>query len=170
MTPVNRREFLQATAATAALAALPTSSLAAPRNALPKTPTDKVTLGKTGIQVSLVGMGTGSHGSGQASNQTKLGVKGFTKVVRHALDRGVTLFDVADSLRSEVGPEQRLRTGLDVEGSPFHRDDRQAAAVDRDALAQGERPGEVRPVQTEAAAGALILDAIDAAQGLDQSR
>ena len=38
-----------------------------------------VTLGKTGIQVSLVGMGTGSVGSGQASNQTRLGVKEFTQ-------------------------------------------------------------------------------------------
>jgi aryl-alcohol dehydrogenase-like predicted oxidoreductase len=107
--PVNRRDFLQATAATAALAALPGSALAAPRNALPKTPTDKVTLGKTGIQVSLVGMGTGSHGSGQASNQTKLGVKGFTRVVRHALERGVTLFDVADQYGSHVYLREALK-------------------------------------------------------------
>jgi aryl-alcohol dehydrogenase-like predicted oxidoreductase len=111
MTPsVNRREFLQATAATAALATLPGSSLAsAPRNALPRTPTDKVTLGKTGIKVSLVGMGTGSHGSGQASNQTKLGVKAFTKVVRHALDHGVTLFDVADQYGSHVYLREALK-------------------------------------------------------------
>ncbi len=107
--PVNRRDFLQATAATAALAALPASALAAPRNALPKSPTDKVTLGKTGIQVSLVGMGTGSHGSGQASNQTKLGVKGFTRVVRHAIDRGVTLFDVADQYGSHVYLREALK-------------------------------------------------------------
>jgi aryl-alcohol dehydrogenase-like predicted oxidoreductase len=109
MTPVNRREFLQATAATAALAALPASAVASPRNALPKSPTDKVTLGKTGIQVSLIGMGTGSHGSGQASNQTKLGVKGFTKVVRHALERGVTLFDVADQYGSHVYLREALK-------------------------------------------------------------
>ncbi len=111
MTPsVNRREFIQATAATAALAALPGSALAAAsRNTLPKTPTDKVTLGKTGIQVSLVGMGTGSHGSGQASNQTKLGVKGFTEVVRHALDHGVTLFDVADQYGSHVYLREALK-------------------------------------------------------------
>jgi predicted aldo/keto reductase-like oxidoreductase len=110
MTPVNRRDFLQATAATAALAALPVSAMAAaPRNALPKGPTDKVTLGKTGIQVSLIGMGTGSHGSGQASNQTKLGVKGFNKVVRHALDRGITLFDVADQYGSHVYLREALK-------------------------------------------------------------
>jgi predicted aldo/keto reductase-like oxidoreductase len=110
MTPVNRRDFIaQATAATAALAALPGSALAAPRNALPRTPTDKVTLGKTGIQVSLVGMGTGSHGSEQASNQTKLGLKEFTRVVRHALDRGITLFDVADQYGSHVYLREALK-------------------------------------------------------------
>ena len=89
--PLNRREFLAQATATAALAATATSTVAGTvrsKNALPKGPTDKVTLGKTGIQVSLVGMGTGSVGSGQASNQTRLGVKGFTKVVRHALDKG----------------------------------------------------------------------------------
>src|SRR5579859_868301 len=111
MTPsVNRRDFLaQATAATAALAAASGTSLAAsPRAGLPKSPTEKRTLGKSGIQVSLVGMGTGSIGSGQASNQTRLGVKGFTKVVRHALDRGVCLFDVAD----QYGSHTYLRAAL----------------------------------------------------------
>ena len=72
------------------------------RAELPRTLADKVTLGKTGIQVSLVGMGTGSHGSGQASNQTRKGVKEFTRIVRHALDRGVTLFDVADQYGTHV--------------------------------------------------------------------
>jgi aryl-alcohol dehydrogenase-like predicted oxidoreductase len=111
MTPsVNRRDFLaQATAATAALASASGSAFAAaPRADLPKSPTDKRTLGKTGIQVSLVGMGTGSIGSGQASNQTKLGVKGFTRVVRHALDCGVCLFDVAD----QYGSHTYLRAAL----------------------------------------------------------
>jgi predicted aldo/keto reductase-like oxidoreductase len=106
--PLNRRDFLaQATAATAALAATTTAHAA--RTTLAKTPTDQVTLGKTGIQVSLVGMGTGSHGNGQASNQTKLGVKEFTRVVRHALDRGITLFDVADQYGSHVYLREALK-------------------------------------------------------------
>ena len=54
-------------------------------------------------------MGTGSHGSEQASNQTKLGLKGFTKVVRHALDRGITLFDVADQYGSHVYLREALK-------------------------------------------------------------
>jgi predicted aldo/keto reductase-like oxidoreductase len=107
MTPLNRRDFLaQATLATTALAAGGAASNAL---AAPKSVTDKVTLGKTGIKVSLVGMGTGSHGSGQASNQTRKGVKEFTKVVRHALDRGVTLFDVADQYGSHVYLREALK-------------------------------------------------------------
>src|SRR5262245_32643255 len=101
MTPsLTRRHFLAATAASAALAAARGMAKAAtapafPRAELPKTPTDRRVLGKSGVKVSLIGMGTGSVGSGQASNQTKLGVKEFTKVVRHCLDRGITFFDVA---------------------------------------------------------------------------
>jgi aryl-alcohol dehydrogenase-like predicted oxidoreductase len=107
--PIHRRDFLaQAGAATAALAAASGTATAAPAK-LPKGPTDLVTLGKTGIQVSLVGMGTGSHGTGQASNQTKLGVKDFTRVVRHALDQGVTLFDVADQYGSHTYLREALK-------------------------------------------------------------
>ncbi len=113
MTPAgNRRDFLaQATLATTALAAGASASVKTARAAafLPRTLADKVTLGKTGIQVSLVGMGTGSHGSGQASNQTRKGVKEFTRVVRHALDRGITLFDVADQYGSHVYLREALK-------------------------------------------------------------
>lgn len=108
--PLNRRDFLaQASLATTALAAGASASTARAAAALPRTLADKVTLGKTGIQVSLVGMGTGSHGSGQASNQTRKGVKEFTRVVRHALDRGVTLFDVADQYGTHVYLREALK-------------------------------------------------------------
>jgi aryl-alcohol dehydrogenase-like predicted oxidoreductase len=109
--PLNRRDFLaQATVATTALTATATASTAlAARANLPKAPTDKVTLGTTGILVSLVGMGTGSHGSGQASNQTRLGTKGFTRVVRHAIDRGICLFDVADQYGSHTYLREALK-------------------------------------------------------------
>lgn len=117
MTPMNlnRRDFLaQSAAATAALAAASqaraiANAPAIARTELPARATDKVTLGKTGIKVSLVGMGTGSVGVGQASNQTRLGVKGFTKVVRHAVDRGVALFDVADQYGSHAYLREALK-------------------------------------------------------------
>ncbi len=113
MTPsLSRRELLAGAAATTALAltAAPARARSArPNRPLPKSPADKVTLGKTGIQVSLVGMGTGSIGSGQASNQTRLGVKEFTRVVRHAIDHGVCFFDVADQYGSHVYLREALK-------------------------------------------------------------
>ena len=117
MTPplnLSRRDFLAGSAA--ALAASGTSianaGAASPRAALPKTSTDKVTLGKSGVKVSLVGMGTGSVGTDQASNQTRKGVKEFTRIVRHALDRGVCFFDVADQYGSHVYLREALK-GVD---------------------------------------------------------
>ena len=110
--PLNRRDFLAQATATAALAATAGSAMAGTvgsKIALPKNPIDKVPLGKTGIQVSLVGMGTGSVGSGQASNQTRLGVKDFTRVVRHAIDRGVCFFDVADQYGSHTYLREALK-------------------------------------------------------------
>jgi aryl-alcohol dehydrogenase-like predicted oxidoreductase len=111
--PLNRREFLTATAATAAIAATASSGRAVagtvPLASLPASPTEKRTLGKSGVQVSLVGMGTGSVGSNQASNQTRLGVKEFTRLVRHALDRGVTFFDVADQYGSHTYLREALK-------------------------------------------------------------
>jgi aryl-alcohol dehydrogenase-like predicted oxidoreductase len=103
-----------AVSATAAMAVSAGVAQGAPGRAgrdrvLPKGPTDMVTLGKTGIQVSLVGMGTGSVGSGQASNQTRLGVTEFTRVVRHALDHGVRFFDVADQYGSHVYLREALK-------------------------------------------------------------
>ena len=73
------------------------------------TPAPNGHLEPTGIAVSYVGMGTGSKGSGQASNQTRLGVKGFTKLVRDALDRGVNFFDVADQYGSHTYLREALK-------------------------------------------------------------
>src|SRR5262249_42388100 len=107
--PLNRRDFLaKASVATTALAAATTARGAAGAN-LPRSPADKVMLGKTGIQVSLVGMGTGSHGTGQASNQTRKGIKESPRVVRHALDRGICLFDVADQYGTHVYLREALK-------------------------------------------------------------
>jgi aryl-alcohol dehydrogenase-like predicted oxidoreductase len=112
--PVNRRDFMAQAAVTATAAVTMTAAVShgresRGRTALPKSATDMVTLGKSGIQVSLIGMGTGSVGSGQASNQTRLGVKEFTRVVRYALDHGIHFFDVADQYGSHVYLREALR-------------------------------------------------------------
>jgi predicted aldo/keto reductase-like oxidoreductase len=63
---------------------------------------DRVTLGRTGVETSLLGMGTGSVGVKHSSNQVKLGEGGFVRLVRHAFDRGITYFDTADQYGSHI--------------------------------------------------------------------
>lgn len=108
----DRREFLMASAVALGGVAAGSASIAQAspgRSGLPESATSEVTLGQSGVRCSLVGMGTGSHGSGQASNQTRLGLKDFTRVVRHAYDSGVRLFDVADQYGSHVYLREALK-------------------------------------------------------------
>lgn len=63
-------------------------------------PTDKVSLGKSGIKVSLVGIGTGSGGWAGRSDQTRLGQEEFTRQLRYAFDNGINFFDLADQYGS----------------------------------------------------------------------
>ena len=60
---------------------------------------DVVTLGKSGIETSILGIGTGTHGGRE---QRELGTEGFTKLVRHALDSGIRYIDTADNYRMHV--------------------------------------------------------------------
>jgi aryl-alcohol dehydrogenase-like predicted oxidoreductase len=64
------------------------------------TPTSQVPLGKSGLKVSMVGIGTGSIGWRHRSNQTQLGQTGFTQLMRSAFDRGINFFDLADAYGS----------------------------------------------------------------------
>ncbi|KKL90924.1 hypothetical protein LCGC14_1899820 [marine sediment metagenome] len=101
MSGITRREFLQRSGATAAIMA--TAKVAPAEPVRPKaadpTSADTVTLGQTGLQLSRLGLGTGSQG-GQV--QRDLGQAGFTRLVRHAFDRGIRYFDVADAYRTHV--------------------------------------------------------------------
>jgi predicted aldo/keto reductase-like oxidoreductase len=46
-------------------------------------------------------MGTGSVGGNKSSNQTRLGMENFVKLARHAYDKGVRFYDMADSYGSQ---------------------------------------------------------------------
>ncbi len=115
MSKLTRREFIASTVGATALAGTgivagdwlyatgsktPTLNLGPPAgltvDPLIKGPTDKVKLGKSGLTVSLVGVGTGSMGWAHQSNQTRLGQEKFTSLMRHALDSGINFFDLAD--------------------------------------------------------------------------
>jgi 1-deoxyxylulose-5-phosphate synthase len=90
---MDRRDFLRASAAAAALGTLPRALGAADAR---RTAVDRVPLGKTRIQITRLGIGTGSQG-GQV--QRDLGEEGFTKLVRHAWDRGIRYIDTADNYK-----------------------------------------------------------------------
>lgn len=103
MSILSRRDFLGRSAATVGALAISGQVVAAedaPRKI--KGPRDQVTLGRTGVKTSLVGMGTGSVGVGHTSNQVKLGNGQFIKLVRHAYDQGITYFDTADQYGSHI--------------------------------------------------------------------
>ena len=95
-----RRDFLKATLGATVLSGL---GSAAPAK---RTATDWVTLGKSGVKVTRLAFGTGTHGG---RIQRELGQEEFTKLVRHAYDRGIRFFETADSYH---GMPQMLATAL----------------------------------------------------------
>jgi predicted aldo/keto reductase-like oxidoreductase len=88
-----RRNFLKSSLAVSVLGSTG-AALAAP--AVKRTATDWVTLGNSGVKVTRLAFGTGTY-SGQV--QRDLGQDGFTRLVRHAYDRGIRFFETAESYR-----------------------------------------------------------------------
>jgi len=74
------------------------------------TASDWVTLGKSGVKVTRLAFGTGSM-SGQV--QRELGQDEFTRLVRHAYDRGIRFFETAESYG-----EMHKMLGVALKGIP----------------------------------------------------
>ena len=116
MTTIDRRRFLGASAGAAA--ALATSQLGraqadgfvvpTPTGDVPPPPV--VPLGKTGLDVTRLAQGTGVHGGRRQSDQTRMGFAGLDGLFRHAYDRGIKFFDLADLYGSHVYFREALRT------------------------------------------------------------
>lgn len=92
MSQVTRRQFLKSSMAAGAFAGAGLPALASA--SVKRSATDWVTLGKSGIQVTRLALGTGTFGG---RIQRELGEKEFTRLVRHAYDRGIRFFESADS-------------------------------------------------------------------------
>ena len=60
-------------------------------------PLQKVKLGKTGLETTLLGYGTGIHGGNRSSFLTRQDKAKSVTTLRHAYDRGVRMFDCADT-------------------------------------------------------------------------
>ena len=90
MADFSRRSFLKTGLAAGVLAGTGRLPLRAARGSA----TDMVTLGKSGVKVTRLALGTGTM-SGRT--QRELGQDGFTRLVRHAYDRGVRFFETSDT-------------------------------------------------------------------------
>src|SRR5580658_6115060 len=90
MAHCSRRNFLKAGLAAGALAGIGRL----PVRAAGGSATDWVTLGKSNVKVTRLAFGTGTHGG---RVQRELGQDEFTRLVRHAYDRGIRFFETAES-------------------------------------------------------------------------
>lgn len=104
---LSRREFLgRATVAGVGLVAA-SKLTAAPAV---RTATDQVALGRSGVTVSRLAMGTGSNGG---SVQRQLGQEAFTRLIREGLDRGLTFIESAENYRGLHTMLREALTGVD---------------------------------------------------------
>ncbi len=94
---ITRRQFVTTISAGAGTVLLGKVALAAPYKPefVPADPFQIITLGKTGIQTTLLGMGTGFSGYNRSSNITRAGVA--EPLIRQAYLKGIRFFDCADS-------------------------------------------------------------------------
>ncbi len=90
MSPFTRREFIKSTVAAGTVASV--GSL--PLHAAARTATDKVTLGKSGLQVTRLAFGTGSN---NGHVQAALGQQEFSKLIAYAYERGIRFYETAES-------------------------------------------------------------------------
>jgi len=133
---LSRRQFLASSLVVAGGAFLGRPGLVvAEAKAAPPNPFELVSLGKTGLKVTRIGLGTGMHGGGRVSDHTRLGKEGFDALIKAAWERGVRLFDVADM----YGTHPFLAGAL--KGLP--RD--QYAIVTKMWVAKGGLPEQERP-------------------------
>jgi predicted aldo/keto reductase-like oxidoreductase len=97
MALTTRRDFLVGSvAATTALSAAPAKRQA----------TDWVTLGKSNVKVTRLAFGTGTS---SGALQRNLGQEEFTRLVRHAYDRGIRFFETSETYH---GMAEMLAIGL----------------------------------------------------------
>jgi aryl-alcohol dehydrogenase-like predicted oxidoreductase len=106
MAHCSRRNFLKTGLAAGVLAG--TGSL--PIRAARGTATDWVTLGKSGVKVTRLALGTGTR-SGQV--QRDMGQEGFNRLVRYAYDHGIRFFET-----SETYGDMHRMLGIALKGIP----------------------------------------------------
>jgi aryl-alcohol dehydrogenase-like predicted oxidoreductase len=107
MTQISRRQFIQTglVGAAAIGTCFTNVAYAGSKNSL----IDKVKLGKTGLVVPRLALGTGTHGGNQSSDMTRMGVENWVKIARYAHERGITFYDAADLYGSHQNVKEILK-------------------------------------------------------------
>ena len=110
MTDPDRRRLMKQSLGVAGglLAGLRARSLLAAGPAIKKNAADLVSLGNTGIKLSRLAIGTGTHGVNKTSVQGRLGINGFAELLCHAYDQGLRFWETAD----QYGTHNHLREGM----------------------------------------------------------
>lgn len=110
MSKITRRRFLAGAAAAAGAVTLVRPGLLAaePPVSSIKSGAEIVTLGKSGIKTSVLGIGTGTFGGREQRN---IGKEAFSRLVRHAYGLGVRYIDTADGYKTHDYVREAI-TGL----------------------------------------------------------
>lgn len=113
MNTFDRRHFLGATAGVATSLSGIRELAAAERPAEASGPPPAppiVPLGNTGVRLSRIAQGTGVNGGDRQSDQTRMGFKKLVPLFRHAFDRGINFFDLADLYGTHIYFREALRS------------------------------------------------------------
>src|SRR3954452_12080804 len=132
MAHFTRRDFLKTGLAAGVLAGSGSLSVSTQGGSA----TEMVTLGRSGVKVTRLAFGTGSF-SGQV--QRTLGQDDFTRLVRHAYDRGIRFFETAES----YGEMHRM-LGVALKGIPRDSYQLMSKVTTRDGVEPHEKFDELR--------------------------
>jgi 1-deoxyxylulose-5-phosphate synthase len=110
MKNLNRRDFIRESAigitgVSALMTAMPEMTYATDKSSV----FDTVALGKTGLKVSRIALGTGTRGWRKESDQTRLGISKFVNLARYAFDKGIHFLDTADMYGSHTYAREVLK-------------------------------------------------------------
>lgn len=107
---IDRRAFLARSATGIAVASALPSIFSQPAFAVTKSEmVDTVALGKSGLTVSRIALGTGTRGWKRESDQTRIGIKKFVELSQYCYDKGIRFFDAADMYGSHTYVAEALK-------------------------------------------------------------
>ncbi len=99
--PFSRRQFLSGVSAASVAATLSGTLIprASAQESKPLKPLPRVKIGKTGIETTLLGVGTGTHGGNDFLN---MGQSTFVDLMVYAFQNGIRYIDTAENYRTHI--------------------------------------------------------------------